>query len=304
MNSTINSDLTDLEAKSLFHVNTKDTASNNIHHKSKNDILMVLIYIYYYEKNILNIKKGISFNEKEKYYLIKSTWIKELKNHFDYQKISKKLDTFLLTQNENNIPSLDNLEKNKILESMKIHLNNSNINILNKQLNVKLIDSEIKMLPIKSKNNFIFYSNGYIINSKILEIFEKYMFEGQKIKIKPITIINKGNNIIISFIKNKVFVTFGNLNNELIFIANSCLIYYNLNNFNDEKKYLLNSSIKDYIISRKCQENNLDVQILKIEKDKKLCEIGLLKILVKVKTGCEVNNQNIKEKYLLLQNKK
>ena len=320
MNSSINTDLTgdDFGAKSLFQINIKDTASNKISQKRKNDILIVLIYIYYYEKNTLNFQKGISFKEKEKYYLIKSAWIREFKNYFDYQEISKLLDKFILTQDGSNIPSLDNLEKNNILDRIKSYLKNSNKNILNKQPNANLIDSDIKILPIKFKNNFIYYSDVYIINSKILSIIENYMFEGQRIKIRPISIFNKGNNIIIFLINNNVFTTFGNLNNELIFIGNSCLVYYNLNYFNNEKNYLLNSSIKDYIISRNCQENNFNSQILTKEVDKKFYKIGLFLKIAKVRTGCLKkntdpflvkkfndgdNNQNIQEKYLLLQNK-
>jgi len=292
MDSSINTDLTvnDIRAKPLFQKTIKDTGLNNIHHQKKNDILMILIYIYYYEKNELNIKKGISFKEKEKYYLIKSTWIRELKNYFDYQKISKILDEFKLTKDGINIPSLNELENNNILERIKLYLNNSDKNILNKKPNTNLIDSEIKMLPFKLKNNFIYYSNGYIINSKILEIIKNYMLEGQAIKIKPINIFNKENNIIISWIKNNAFVTFGNLNNELIFIANSCLVYYNLNIFNNEKKFLLNLSFKNYITSRKCQENNLNVQTLTKEIDEKLYKIGLF---------LKIKNQNVQRNYLL-----
>ena len=152
-------------------IQMKFEESKEIQNINKKDILKVLIYIYYYEKNNLNIKNGISFNTKEKYYLIKPIWIKELKNYSDYQQISKILDTFRLPENESNIQiGLDNLEKNNILNSIKMHLNNYNINLLNKQPNVNLIDSEIKMLPSKKQNNFIFYSKGYIINSKILKI--------------------------------------------------------------------------------------------------------------------------------------
>ena len=57
------------DAKPIIQKNNEDSKQNNIQNKSKNDILKVLIYIYYYEKNILNIKSEISFNIKEKYYL-------------------------------------------------------------------------------------------------------------------------------------------------------------------------------------------------------------------------------------------
>ena len=283
-----------------------DSTQSNCHQKNKKDILVVLIYIYYYEKNELNFKKGISFKEKENYFLIKSSWIKELKKYYDYQKISKILDEFILTQNRCNIPNLDNLQNNNILEKTKLHLNNSNINILNKQPNADLINPEIKLLPIKFKKKFFYYSNGYIINSKILEIIENYMFEGQKINIRPITILNKENNIIISLKLENVFSTFGNLNNELIYIANSCLAYYNLKIFNNEKNHLLNLSFKDYIISRKCQENNLKVQTLIKEVDKKAYKIGLFLKIYKEgnpKINLIIENFKKNQKNLMEENK-
>jgi hypothetical protein len=102
------------------------------------------------------------------------------------------------------------------------------------------------------------------------------MFEGKSISLKPISIFNKENNIFLSFIyKPSVFVTIGNLDNELIFIGNSCLCYYNSKTFENEKKILLNKSFKDYIISRKCQENDSKAQTLKKEINKKFFNIGL-----------------------------
>ena len=44
------------DAKPIIQKNNEDSKQNNIQNKSKNNILKVLIYIYYYEKNILNIK--------------------------------------------------------------------------------------------------------------------------------------------------------------------------------------------------------------------------------------------------------
>ena len=96
------------------------------------------------------------------------------------------MDRFSLTENGSNIQiGLGNLENNNILNKIKMYLNKCNINLLNKQPNANLKNSNMKMLPIWNKNNnFVYYSNAYIINSKILEITENYMFEGQKIEIK------------------------------------------------------------------------------------------------------------------------
>ena len=264
--------------KPLIQMKIEIPKQSNIQSKTKDDILTVLIYIYYYEKNVLNNKKAINFNNKEKYYLIKSQWIKELKEYYEYQKISKSLYKFgLENKKESNISiNLDTLSDNNLLEKIKLYLNNSIVNLLNKQTNKNLKNSKINNLPRKNKNNFIYYLNGYIINSTILEIFEKYMFEGKNISIKPISIFNKEYNIFLSLINNPfVFVTIGNLNNELIFVGNSCLCYYNLKTFEDEKKILLNKSLKDYIISRKCQENGSNSQTLKKEIKRNFYNIGL-----------------------------
>ena len=55
----------------------------------KQDILKILFYIYYFEEFVLtnNDLKQI-FNDYQNYYLINSNWMKELKEFYDYQKIS------------------------------------------------------------------------------------------------------------------------------------------------------------------------------------------------------------------------
>ena len=264
------------EIKPIIDNKIEDPKQSNIQDKSKNDILKVLIYIYYYEKNILNVKKGINFNDKEKFYLIKSKWIKELKNYYEYQKISKSLDKIRLkTENKSNfLINLDNLSKNNLLEKIKLYINKNNANLLSKQPNENLKSNNINALPTLGHNKFIYYTTGYIINSTILDIFENYMFEGQKIKAKPKYIFNKENNIFLPYIDKNIFVTFGNLDNELIFHGISCLCYSNLKIFGIEKNILLNQSFKDYIISRRCQENDSNVQNLKKEINKKLDIIG------------------------------
>ena len=234
-------------------INKVSKTQNNIQENNKKDILLILIYLYYYEKNFLKDKKGINFNNKEKYYLIKSEWIKKLKEYYEYQKISKSLEEFRLEKKDENI-NFGELSNNILLNRIKSYLKCCNINLLSKKPNEKLNDSNINKQPNKNKANFIYYSDGYIINSTILEIFENYMFESQKIKIKSINIFNKENNIFLTYIdRSFTFVTIGNLNSELILIGNSCLCYYNSETFEIEKNILLNTSFKDYIISRHCQ---------------------------------------------------
>ena len=114
--------------KPLIQMKIEVPKQNNNQGKTKNDILKVLIYIYYYEKNAFNDKKTINFNNREKYYLIKSKWIKELKEYYEYQKISKILEKFK-SENNNQI-NLDNLSDNNLLEKIKLYLQNSIVNLL------------------------------------------------------------------------------------------------------------------------------------------------------------------------------
>ena len=252
--------ITDL--KPLNNMQVEEQTQNCIQDKNKSNILTVLIYIYYYEKNIIYDNKGINFNQKEKYYLIKSKWIKELKKYYSYQKISQSLDKFNHNGSNNSI-NLNNLSNNNLLERIKLYLNKNNENLLSKKLNDAILkDIYINVLPFKNKNNFFYYSNCYIINSKILKIFEKYIFERYKFYLKPISIFNKENNIFLPLIENTIFVTIGSLDNIFLFKGNSCLHYRNSKIFEDEKNKLLNKSFKDYIISRNCQENDLKVQNL------------------------------------------
>ena len=283
------------DKKSLIQMSFDEPKQINIQDKSKKDILRVLIYIYYYEKDVLNVTKGINFNEKEKYYLIKSTWINELKNYYEYQNISKSLDKFrLISKNRNNIPiNLNRLSDNNLLENIKLYLNKFKVYLLNKQSNENLIDSNINIKPIRKKKNFICYSNCYIINSKILEIFENYILEGQKIKVKPIFIFNKENYIFLPFYDKNVFVTIGSLNNNFLFQSISCICFRNPIIFENEKDELLNKSFKDYIISRKCQENDPNIQNLIKEINNKFCMIGqvLMINLIPLNSNFNINKR-------------
>ena len=253
------------DLKPLIQKQIVEPTQNNIQIKSKYNILLVLISIYNYEKNILNGNKGINFNQREKYYLIKSSWINELKKYYDYQKISKSLDKLSTLNKSNNSININNISNNYQLEKIESYLNKNNVNLLSKQLNANLKGPCIKKSYTKSINNFIYYSNGYIINSEILKIFEQNIFEGQKTKLNPISIFSKENNIFLPLFENNIFVTIGNLNNNFEFHGISCLCYRNSDIFENEKNELLNKSFEDYIISRQCQENDLKVQNLKKE---------------------------------------
>ena len=71
----------------------KKHAKNNQAINKNDEILKILIYIYYFEKSLLNKKEDI-FDENQEYYLINSKWFNELKNYYNYNKLNNSLNKY------------------------------------------------------------------------------------------------------------------------------------------------------------------------------------------------------------------
>ena len=72
---------------------TKKYAKNNQFINKNDEILKILIYIYYFEKSLLNKKEDI-FDENQEYYLINSEWFNELKKCYNYNKLNNSLNKY------------------------------------------------------------------------------------------------------------------------------------------------------------------------------------------------------------------
>jgi hypothetical protein len=125
-----------------------------------------------------------------------------------------------------------------------------------------------------SKSNIAFYENCYIIDEKIIDMINKYHFNG-KIQKFPIKI--KVSNDYIYLI-DSLSISIGNLNDDLIFIPICILVYETLIISDAEKDLLLSNSIKDYIRLRKCTEINNKIQSLIKEKNEQIGNMIVLKI--------------------------
>ena len=77
--------------KSIIY--TKKYAKNNQFINKNDEILKILIYIYYFEKSLLNKKEDI-FDENQEYYLINSEWFNELKKCYNYNKLNNSLNKY------------------------------------------------------------------------------------------------------------------------------------------------------------------------------------------------------------------
>ena len=262
--------------KQINKINNK--TDNNLQKTFQKDILRVLISIYYYEETELKNKKENIFNKKENYYLIKSNWIINFKKYYDYQTLSKLLNNFKLNDDKQDILiNSNNFEK--YISDIKTYLDKKKFNSVNKEIFKDLINNnEIAAFPYKLKNTSLIYlKDCYIINSKIMNIIKKYLFGDKEFNIKEKKIFYNFNYIFLSNINNKSMnIIVGYLNDELIFCNKYFLSYNSFELFLNEKEFILQNNFIDYIKSRKCQENNFNIQKIIIVKNNKIENIGEL----------------------------
>ena len=239
----------------------KDNEKNNSNNK---DILKLFIYIFYYEKLLLSDNKNNIFDESHDFYLINPDWLNKYKEYYDYQKLYKSLNTRKINNKKLEI-NYNNLDRfiNSILKiySNKNLLNFSKANVFDTTFDtMDSLNIDDLKAPSKAKNNILFYTNCYIIDSKILDIILKIYQKEEIESIKKKKIFIKNNNIYIMYLKK---IIIGILNNELIFIPKYILSYDTPDIFESEKKIILSETIEKYIKSVNCDIDNYNLQELK-----------------------------------------
>ena len=125
------------------------------------EILKALIYIYFYEKIVM--EENIFYNSDKDFYLINPEWIKNFKKFYNYDKLEKKLKSFSTQCNYHNLDSeiefiINNLSKENIFKNAEFFRGLKEINCIMTNL--------IKM------NNITFTSHGIIIPAKIMNIIK------------------------------------------------------------------------------------------------------------------------------------
>jgi len=256
--------------------NEEKSNKNNSINSNNRDILKLFIYIYYYEKSLL-LDKYNFFDEKQDYYLINPEWLNKYKEYYDYQKLYKSLNTRKINNKKQEI-SYNNLDKfiNSIL---KIYSERNLLNFNKKNVFDTTFDTMDSLNfdnfkpPTKAKNSILFYTDCYIIDSKIydliLKVFQKEEIDG----IKKKKIFTRNENIYIMYLKK---IIIGILNNELIFIPKYILSYDSPETFESEQKVLKSDTIEKYIISVNCDIDNYNLQELK-QYNKKLGQLIIRK---------------------------
>ena len=262
-----------MEIKDNYFQNSKfNTSQRLINEKASpkkinNDILYALISIYYYEKILsLNTKKDLIFNENKIYYLINPNWIINFKKYFNYQMLSQILKLLKLK----GMPiTYYNFGNN--LDSIKNYLSQNNFSLKNDEipdnLKVNISASQRKF------NNLVYYPYCYIIDIKIKNIIQNYVFQGNKLNICGQKVFAKDNFIYLKYSKN---IMSGNFDGNFIFITNYVLVFNSSEILLNEKNFLLKYSFSDYLKYKHIDKFNSNKQQLKDENNNPIGEIILI----------------------------
>ena len=188
------------------NINSQDyNGYQYVEQKKHNElILKILIYIYYYEKNLS--QKNIFINSIEKFYLINQNWFNQFKNFYSYNKLKEQLDSMknydydfidiYITDIINQIIPTTKFNYQLLPQNLKAIVLSNQIGIIIPQKIMNLIyELDRDSINFEKSNRFIFNFNGniYYINNKTIffgtfqksALFEpKYIFEYNSIEIE------------------------------------------------------------------------------------------------------------------------
>ena len=252
-----------IDNSQIFNKNNFTLGKNGlIRYNSQNsikNILSTFIYIFYFEKSLSLLEENV-FNQNQNYYIINIEWLDKFKEYYDYDKIYNILKT---QYDIRNIEINYNNFEGHIFTIQNLYFKNIHLKIsgqFEKYVNINEIYPKKK-----TKQNIEFYQNNFLIHEKIIEMIYKYNYPNEKILIKPKKIIVKNDNI---YLFDECSINIGNLNEQYLFSPQYIFFYNQLRIMTEEKEKLFCLSIKDYIESRKCIENNYNIQTLIEENNK------------------------------------
>ena len=222
---------------------------NQVENKFNETTLKIMVYFYFYEKELIKKKYKELFSNNKIYYLINPNFIKEFKDFYDYNKIFN-----FLGNNDKEIKYINysNLDK-KIDYIMKLFSNEFK--------NFKKFDNKNEIAPILVKYFRIYYiEKGYLLPEKIKDMIEKCLYQLNNNDFKYEKIFAKENHICI---QENLNIIVGILNRELIFFLKYIFSFKDKDILESELKIFNNYSILEYINLRKCKDKyNNTTQIL------------------------------------------
>ena len=256
-----------MRKKKIFSQNSNYISIQNFMHKKspiKNDILELLISIYYYEQTaFLTNKKQYFFIDTKDFYFINPIWIINFKKSYNYKKLSQILKS--ISDNINYY----NFEIN--ISSIKDDLSRNNFSLENEEIpDNLLVNISAKQ---KNSNNLFYYRYCYIIDIKIKNKIENYVSQGNELNICRQKVFAKDNFIYLNFSNN---IISGNLDENFIFDSDYVLYFESPEILNEEKRHLLKSSFSDYLEYKNIKNFNSNIMSLKDENNNMIGEIMLV----------------------------
>jgi len=244
--------------------------NNGCNYFKDDNILIIFIYIFYYEKYLSIYKENI-FDENNSYFLINPEWLKYYKDFYNYKKLFEVLKNISNNDN-NNLINYTNLGR-------------FNLNILNDLNNFffekrKTDISFGTIMPNISyiNKNINFYDNCFIIDEQIINrmlnahknLTDNIDKLSYKIKVK--------SKYIYLICYNSNSVSIGFLNDNLLFTPTLLFLYNNFIILEREFNLLFKKTIKEYIQFRKCLETYKNIQALIERKNNKIGNMISLKV--------------------------
>jgi hypothetical protein len=198
--------------------------------KTKKDILYALISIYYYEQTLsLNNNKELIFSENNFYFFINPNWIINFKKVYNYQMLSQILKSMKL---KDILISYYSFEKN--MSSIKEYLSQNNFKLENNELDKSLMNNISAFL--KKTDNLVYCPYCYIIDMKIKNIIQNYVFQGNKLNIYGQKVFAKNSFIYLNVDNNLMS---GNLDRNFIFVSDYVLCFDSPESLLKEKGFLI-----------------------------------------------------------------
>ena len=247
------------------------------------NILKIIINIYYFEKSLLQIDND--FFQKENYCLINPNWLQKFKDFYDFLKIYDLLNIYGKINKDINYVNL-----NEKIDDIVKYLSKNKLTMKNSKFPENLIDTGLITPTIITKYNIVFYKKCFIFPLNLIEMIKKYIFKTKTILIKPKKIFSNDENI---FLIDGYTIIVGNLNDKLIFIPKYIFFYVNKKLLESEKSFFNSYSFIKYIKLRKCIENIYENQILKNENNEKIGELIILNDEIQSDNNSQESNKKL-----------
>ena len=265
-----------LQMKNIINITLVDNLINrkiinhyqiiNKNDKISEEILKIFISIFYCEKSLSSNINEI-FSNSQNFNLINPEWLINFKDFYHYEILKDLLNKYEIVKKGINYSNLSK-NINEILLYLKDKINVDKIELSDELINYSLISP-----PILTEKNIVYNDKCHLIPFSLMNLIKENTFKNKKISIKPNMAFAKDNNVYIIDSKK---IIFGNINDELLFIAKYIFSYDSKEILDEEKDSIYSTSITEYINQRNCNQDDSNFQKLRDSKSRKIGEFIIL----------------------------